>query len=624
MPLRPIALVASLCGCLAVTAAAAEPRVFYDAPFEPEHGVIHGGGQMSMFHPDDAFADIQGYHTAVGDARRPRILMGYANANYGNAFGMDGLGQAVDTLEAQGHYVIPQIGISLPSDGQLEQYKLDDLADAVRSFDRPAYLRIGYEFNGFWNAYQPTQYKQNFRQITDTMRRRGVPAATVWTMYPIEDYNQVEAYYPGDDYVDWFGVDMFFPGDFTQLKNTDFFDEARARQKPVMIGEATPATVGADDASDWNAWFEDYFQFIENTPEVKAHAYINWDWAEWAVLGNNHSWSNWGDARLESPHGDPTVRQKYRDALDDELFLHAGDSAPAWATFDPGRNLVAEDFSQPRDPSLSPDEQPRLRNYETGEGLIAQWGDADDQATTATLEIDFDNNLTYSGGGYAITQNATGRIRGTFDSYRAIHAATEPGTGGEGQDVWFSLLVEPDSPEARGGLALNYQGSTAFGPGAGQDGVAIYTIGDDMVVRIDGVSQSFAGLALNQTSLLLGRLVFDTNDGTVDLSLWIDPQDIAKLELDPTDLAAAQDAVHLNGIDFGTRLWTVGLISFDAADDGSGAWLDALRVSDGPNGLFDVTGVPEPGSATVVAMLILAAYGRRPAVWSRHHLQGTP
>ena len=71
---------------------------------------------------------------------------------------------------------------------------------------------------------------------------------------PEEPFNVAEAYYPGDDYVDWVAVDGYNWGTSKDSSSWQSFDEifgkpladvARyAPGKPVMIAGATPGAVG--------------------------------------------------------------------------------------------------------------------------------------------------------------------------------------------------------------------------------------------------------------------------------------------------------------------------------------------------------------------------------------------
>ena len=115
--------------------------------------------------------------------------------------------------------------------------------------------------------------------------------------------------------------DAFGVSGLTASETIAFLNQAHAHGKPVMVGEATPRYIGADDAGDWDTWFGPFFNLINDNPVIKAHTYINWDWA-------NTNLPDWGDARLET--GNATVRNNYIAELSSPLYEHAGAGIPSW------------------------------------------------------------------------------------------------------------------------------------------------------------------------------------------------------------------------------------------------------------------------------------------------------
>jgi len=88
---------------------------------------------------------------------------------------------------------------------------LRKLAQWTKNANRPVYLRIGYEFDNQDNHYNPQQYQQAFRYVVDFLRKQGVTnAAFVWhsDCWGEKSNDYWMKWYPGDDYVDWFGMDQ--------------------------------------------------------------------------------------------------------------------------------------------------------------------------------------------------------------------------------------------------------------------------------------------------------------------------------------------------------------------------------------------------------------------------------
>ena len=307
--------------CIVTNAEEYAPRTDFGARLEPRAVLMHGAGQST-----DAFA---AYNRIMPEDRRPGVYMHY--------IGLKGLSPSwADDLKAtlRGYpgFVLPQIGLSMTG-GASAHYEhevaagehdksIEALIAGLRRLATPVYLRIGYEFNGVeWNGYAPAPFTSAFIRIAGKLRASGLEVATVWNAAAGGSRNHLD-YYPGDEYVDWFGINPFAAGDFSFAPVRSFVGLARERRKPVMIGETTPHRVGAQGGEEsWRAWFVPFFDFMRNTPEIKQFGYINWDWSHWSrLLGEN--WDDWGDARLDSDSA-AFVRERYIAALNHPVVMHA-------------------------------------------------------------------------------------------------------------------------------------------------------------------------------------------------------------------------------------------------------------------------------------------------------------
>ncbi|MBU0507790.1 T9SS type A sorting domain-containing protein [bacterium] len=226
----------------------------------------------------------------------------------------------------------------------LDRY-IDTLAIAFLAVDRPFFLRIGFEFNGAWNPYHPYIFPLAFRKLVTELRVRGVDNfATVWCYEPdapadFADSNaQGWKWYPGDDIVDWFGLDPFdvehfdpdlpdtLRGEITRKGKTEaFLRFADERRKPVFLNELSARHVyivpdsldpgHAQGQADWEYWFAPFFRFVRNHPNIKGWNYINLDWTRY------ETYATWGDARLEI---NSFIRDRWVDSLMTERFLNVG------------------------------------------------------------------------------------------------------------------------------------------------------------------------------------------------------------------------------------------------------------------------------------------------------------
>lgn len=333
--IRPAALIrlaAAFAPAIPAVVASADvyaPRVEFGARLEPGNRIIHGAGQDPR-----GFND---YRQSFDREHQPLIYMTYIGLCYPEntlvAWGARVRGElaAMDGVKA-----IPQIGLNLTG-GKDDGSGMDALvavgkfdaqiaafADAVASFDRPVFIRIGYEFEGSWNNYQSASFSTAWIRITRMLRERGLPFATIWCVAGASSgwpaMSRLMEFYPGDPWVDWWGVDIFSEDEFAKPQLKEFLDAARAHRKPVAIGEMTPRYVGVlDGQKSWDRWFGPMIELLKRRPEIKATAYINWEWREWSDrLG--FTWHDWGDARLEH---NALVRDRWVRELSNPIFLQA-------------------------------------------------------------------------------------------------------------------------------------------------------------------------------------------------------------------------------------------------------------------------------------------------------------
>lgn len=313
-----------------------QSRYNYGARYEPNDMILHGAGQT--YWDTNLNGAFERYAQCLGDNKFPVLFMDYCNVTASASF-YTTLKTRLDTIASNyDKYVIPQIGVNWTADLAVTEAQALNFANNLKSINRPCFLRLGYEFNGPWQAdshgsttavYNSTNFKLSFQRITQSIRAAGVEAATVWCAYPgfssyYGAWSFLSPYYPGDTYVDWWGIDVFSSSDLTAATTIDFLNRANIANKPVLIGEATPRYIGANDSSDWNSWFEPFFDMIYQNRGIKAHTYIDWDWSQ-------SIWNNWGDARLESPYGNQSVRDPYLSVMGSPYFVHAQRYKPSWA-----------------------------------------------------------------------------------------------------------------------------------------------------------------------------------------------------------------------------------------------------------------------------------------------------
>lgn len=223
----------------------------------------------------------------------------------------------------------------------------------------PIYLRIGYEFDGAWNqGYEDAdQYVAAYRRIVDVLREQGTGNFEfVWQSGTavVDDiidggHEDIEKWYPGDEYVDWMGLSWFMnPDETVQVSPSyqpptplelteELLEFARERGRPVMIAEASPQAMDLNEnfmanhspiwdgesASDpvkmsdeqiWDHWFGPLFELLDNNKDViHALAYINADWDSQEMWGPPYESGFWGDTRLET---NETIAKRFAEEID--------------------------------------------------------------------------------------------------------------------------------------------------------------------------------------------------------------------------------------------------------------------------------------------------------------------
>ena len=173
-----------------------------------------------------------------------------------------------------------------------------------------------------------------YRHIKDTYDSLGVTnVAYVWQSHGWEEpLDLLEAWYPGNEYVDWCGYSFFARGD-----EANMIEFARQKGKPVFIAEATPTlgteTVQTDGQTKeiilgnpeqaqeaWDKWFVPFFATIHDNPDVvKAISYINCNWRSHRMWFDNPTFQ-YVDARLQTSE---MISERWREEMAKDNYLQA-------------------------------------------------------------------------------------------------------------------------------------------------------------------------------------------------------------------------------------------------------------------------------------------------------------
>ena len=174
---------------------------------------------------------------------------------------------------------------------------IGEFALRLKEISGPVMLRFGHEMNGNWYPWSGVKigeekYISSYRYIKDMFDKAGVKNVEWVFCVNSEDVprknNHFMQYYPGDEYVDYVGLDGYNWGNtqtwsawkgFREIFGPRIREIAASTGKPVIIAEFSSAGSGGDKA----AWIRNAMDFIKNTGEIKGFAIFNVDKeADWS------------------------------------------------------------------------------------------------------------------------------------------------------------------------------------------------------------------------------------------------------------------------------------------------------------------------------------------------------
>ncbi len=221
-------------------------------------------------------------------------------------------------------------------DPQLRQW-----AREAKKYGGPLLVEFGVEMNGDWFPWSgywngagetrgygepnfpdgPERFRDAYRHIIDLFRSQGADNITWffhvnWDSWPQEEWNKIENYYPGSEYIDWVGVSVYgaLEPDMREMWDELSFREGFlkfyrqvkefAPQKPIAVEE-----FGVIQDPRKPSWIRDAFNFIKNFPGIKA---ISW----WQERWENEDGS-FSDLRINSSRAS---LEEYRLQVKSPLF----------------------------------------------------------------------------------------------------------------------------------------------------------------------------------------------------------------------------------------------------------------------------------------------------------------
>jgi len=202
-------------------------------------------------------------------------------------------------------------------------------AQEAKAWGRPFLFAPWWEMNGAWYAWgRSPDFVAAWRHFHDLVVGQGATNVT-WTWVANSIWSDPESnpspYYPGDQYVDWTGLDSYNWGrnpaqpdrwinpDQTITPTLNIIKEL-APAKPIAIVEDASTEYGGNKA-DWIR--EMLTTYLPHHPEIKAYLWFNWNFLK---NGKREDWP------IESS---APAQQQFRQAIQSSLFVPGPVSLPA-------------------------------------------------------------------------------------------------------------------------------------------------------------------------------------------------------------------------------------------------------------------------------------------------------
>ena len=272
--------------------------------------------------------DVAEFNRKVG--KRHAVFFMYTR--YGNPFPAEWFAHLKENGVAAQWVMLPQT-----LDEVQDNDYLRGLAREAAKTGVPVFIRFGGEMNGAWVPYHgnPESYKQKFRLVARVFHEECPKAAMVWCPNEIPEA-QIPAYYPGEDAVDWVGINFYSvlyndnnPSRPVLWRNPsdalDYIYRNYSDRHPILIGEYGATHESSADGvarPDFAAakLGQLYASLPRRYPRVKAIHYFSMNALRYAAEGrrlNNY-------ALLDA--NAPQIGTRYTELVRSSYFLEQVES----------------------------------------------------------------------------------------------------------------------------------------------------------------------------------------------------------------------------------------------------------------------------------------------------------
>ncbi|MFE9823538.1 glycoside hydrolase family 26 protein [Streptomyces sp. NPDC005791] len=181
-----------------------------------------------------------------------------------------------------------QLGWANIASGKHDREVIDPQARRIKAYGKRVFFSFDQEVDArVGDAGTPEEYVAAYRHIHDRFEELGVDNVVwVWTVSGYLPSGKLfERLYPGDDYVDWIGMDQY--NYFTCHDTTDWKDFDRSQrptyewlrthisaEKPLMFAEFATVPDPADEDRQ-REWYEEIPEVARTMPGAKALVHWN-------------------------------------------------------------------------------------------------------------------------------------------------------------------------------------------------------------------------------------------------------------------------------------------------------------------------------------------------------------
>ncbi len=272
-------------------------------------------------------ADITLDKTVNGDISMFEEKMSYEHDLYANSMKLGDSYPFAWILECIGASKTPVLEI-LPQnqDSPYDKDLLIKTAKDAGELNIPIFIKL-YPFCKEV-GYNKNEYISFFKKASDTFRQHAPNVAIIWSVCSDDAFDS--SYYPGDEYVDWVGIDI--KQDISQSddnnvfnpvnKNLEYFYLSFQKQKPIMITSLSISHYSTlnmkyyitEAASEIN---KIYKAIAEKHPRIKGIIYKSYNEIDFREPDAERAKKTYNNFLLAEDDG---IKEAYADAVSKDRF----------------------------------------------------------------------------------------------------------------------------------------------------------------------------------------------------------------------------------------------------------------------------------------------------------------